>query len=160
MTRVRLLAVLLALSAINLTLMIPGGLVETRSFPGYSVAVLTGFNIFLTLLGLSSFVLAWRSWRTGRAGWAPLTAGACYVAVYGLDLAHVFPISEAPMSPTLLTLEWVGTILGIATMAVGAVALRTAGSSGVAGPRLPAWLVIGAAVLGLAIVVFATMSAR
>ena len=60
MTLARTLAALLFLSAVNLALMIPGGLVETRSFPGYGVATLGAFNVFLTVLGLGSLVLAYR----------------------------------------------------------------------------------------------------
>ncbi|MEN3752208.1 hypothetical protein ABC733_04255 [Mangrovibacter sp. SLW1] len=40
------LPVLLILSAINLALMVPGGFVENRHFSGYSVVVLSAFNIF------------------------------------------------------------------------------------------------------------------
>lgn len=41
-----ILPALLILSAVNLALMIPGGFVENRHFPGYSVTVLSTFNIF------------------------------------------------------------------------------------------------------------------
>ena len=60
-----LVALLLALSAINLALMIPGGFVETRDFSAYPASVLAAFNIFLTVLGLGSLVLAWLTWRGG-----------------------------------------------------------------------------------------------
>ena len=59
MTPRHLVALLLALSAINLALMIPGGFVETRDFSAYPASVLAAFNIFLTVLGLGSLVLAW-----------------------------------------------------------------------------------------------------
>mgnify|MGYP000271173637 CR=1 FL=1 len=57
MSHRHLVALLLALSAINLALMIPGGFVETRDFSAYPASVLAAFNIFLTVLGLGSLVI-------------------------------------------------------------------------------------------------------
>ena len=119
MIKTRGLAALLFLSTLNLALMVPGGFVETRNFPGYGIAVLAGFNIFLTILGLGSLVLAYRVFRFGRVGVLPALAGVGFVAVYLLDLAKIFPVAEAPMSQTLATMEWIGAVLGFLVFVVG-----------------------------------------
>ena len=154
------LAALLVLSAVNLALMVPGGLVETRNFPGYGVAVLAAFNLFLTLLGLGSLVLAFRVLRSGRGGAFSVLAGAAFMAVYLLDLATVFPIAAAPMSTTLAAMEWTGTVLGLATMAAGAWLAFAQGKQQARSSRLPLGLLIAMGVMTVAIVTFATLSAR
>lgn len=159
MTLARTLAALLFLSAVNLALMIPGGLVETRSFPGYGVATLGAFNVFLTVLGLGSLVLAYRVFRSQHAGAMPALAGVAYVAVYGLDLARIFPVSAVPMPATLATMEGIGAVLGLATIAA-AVRLAFVQRGNVADRSgLPRGLLIAMGVAALAIVIFATLSA-
>lgn len=154
-----LTALLLCLSGVNLTLMIPGGFVETREFTLYPVSVIAGFNVFLTVLGLGSFVLAWRIWRGARRTLWAFFAGVSYVAVYMLDLAVIFPISQTPMSALLETLEWVGTGLGILLMIAGA--LFWLREEAPAGPvrRIDLRVLLMLAVITGAIVVFATVSA-
>lgn len=159
MTRLNLVCALLVLSALNLVLMVPGGFVETRTFPGYDVAVIAAFNIFLTCLGLGSLLLAYRIVRTGRIGVAPVLAGVSFVAVYVADLAVIFPISEVPMSALLETLEWIGTVLGLALLVT---ALQPAPAGETAAPArqgLPRGAVISLVVLALGIVTYATISA-
>lgn len=159
MTLVRILCALLVLSAVNLALMIPGGFVETRTFPGYRVETIAAFNIFLTGLGFGSLVLAYTIARTGRVGVMPALAGLAYVAVYVLDLAGIFPVAAAPMSTTLAAMECIGALLGLALIAVGLrLAAGTDGKAGT-GPALPRSLMLAMGLAGLAIVVFATLSA-
>ncbi|WP_207803163.1 hypothetical protein [Rhodopseudomonas palustris] len=150
---------LLIASALNLALMVPGGFVETRDFSAYPAMVLGAFNVFLTVLGLGSLVLAYLVIRTGRAyGWAGL-AGLAFVAVYLLDLGRIFPVTPNPMSTLLATLEWIGTALG-AALAVSSVVLR--GAAGTASPAKlapPMPIVLGLVVVALIIVAFATKSA-
>ena len=155
----RVLASLLAMSALNLALMVPGGFVETRSFPGYSVAVLAGFNIFLTVLGLGSLILAYRVLRSGQRGLLPILAGVAFVLVYGLDLAKIFPVAAVPMSKTLASMEWLGTLLGLATAAVGCRVFLTADDQQTQKASLPLWLLISLGLAALVIVVFATLAA-
>lgn len=155
----RPITLLLAISAINLALMVPGGVVETRSFPTYPVAVLAGFNLFLTVLGLGSLFLAYRAARYGRTGVWPLLAGLGFVAVYGLDLAVIFPVSENQMSPLLETLEWVGTGLGVMLIAFGAAATTQGEAETRKSIRMPTGLMLAFAGVTLAIVAFATYSA-
>ena len=158
-TRTRFVAVLLALSAINLALMIPGGFVETRDFSAYSAAVLAGFNIFLTVLGLGSLVLAWLTWRGGVRpvwGWA---AAAGFAGVYLLDLLEIFPVTPVPMSTLLETLEWLGTALACVLGAALVGARSDVVRDGSTGKGRPAALVLALVIGGIAIVVFATISA-
>lgn len=160
MTSTRLIALLIFLSAVNLVLMVPGGFVETRAFPGYSVAVLAAFNVFLTVLGLGSLVLAYWAYRFGRVGMSAPAFGAAFAAVYLLDLAHIFPISQVPMSAALYSLEWVGTILGLGTLVLGLRHVLASHAQTQAAGHLPGWLMAGMGALALGIVIFATMSAR
>ena len=159
MTHSRAVSFLLILSAVALALMVPGGFVENRSFPGYSIAVLAGFNIFLTLLGLGSLVLAYRILRTGKTGVLPICAGLGFVLVYLSDLAHIFPISTMPMSFALTLLECIGTVLGAALALVGFLSLRQSDVSRQQDIQLPRWFLILMALSAGAIVVFATVSA-
>ena len=153
-----LVALLLALSAINLALMIPGGFVETRDFSAYPASVLAAFNIFLTVLGLGSLVLAWLTWRGGvRRGWS-MAAAIGFAATYLLDLFEIFPVTPVPMSSLLETLEWLGTalafLLGTAVLSAGG---RDTG--GVQGAAIPRGLTVVMAIAGIGIVVFATIAA-
>jgi|TARA_R100000049_G_C1948878_1_gene95344 hypothetical protein len=152
-----LVALLLALSAINLALMIPGGFVETRDFSAYPAIVLAGFNIFLTVLGLGSLVLAWLTWRGGvRRGWS-MAAAIGFAATYLLDLFAIFPVTLVPMSSLLETLEWLGTglavLLGVAVLAAGR------GEGDAKGAAIPRGLGLVLAIAGIGIVVFATIAA-
>lgn len=157
MNKHKLTSALLLASAVNLTLMIPGGFVETREFPQYSLAVLTGFNLFLTVLGLGSFVLAWRVWRHGvRSAW-PMLAGLSFTTVYAIDLAEWFPVSVTPMSPLLTTLEAIGTALGIALALSAETAWDKAAVTDT--PTMPTGILAALSVATLGIVAFATMAA-
>lgn len=150
---------LLVASAVNLTLMVPGGFVETRDFSAYPAIVLGAFNIFLTVLGLGSFFLAYRVAKAGRGYcWAAL-AGFAYMAVYLLDLGRIFPVPPNPMSALLATLEWIGTALGTA-LAVAAMTLREAVDAEPAvRTRLPMPALLALSALAIVIVAFATRSA-
>lgn len=150
---------LLVASALNLALMVPGGFVETRDFSAYPAMVLGAFNVFLTVLGLGSLVLAYIIIKTGKAyGWAGL-AGLAFVAVYLLDLGRIFPVPPNPMSTLLAALEWIGTGLGVA-LTVSPVALRgAANTASLAKPMLPMPIALGLVLVALIIVAFATRSA-
>lgn len=106
---------LLIVAVSLLTPMVPGGPIETRSFATLPRAVFWGFNAFLIMLGLGSIVIAvlvlgGGTWAYGIA----LGLGAGYVAVFGLDLAGVFPRSKDPLPPTLLLLEVLDLAIGAA----------------------------------------------
>jgi hypothetical protein len=149
---------LLVASALNLALMIPGGFVETRDFSAYPAIVLGAFNVFLTVLGLGSLVLAYAVTKADRGyGWSAL-AGIAFVGVYLLDLGRVFPVPPNPMSALLATLEWIGTGLGVALAAASLVLSRRATATSTTS-SLPRPVMFGLAIAALVIVAFATKSA-
>jgi hypothetical protein len=153
------ISTLLVASALNLALMVPGGFVETRDFSAYPAMVLGAFNVFLTVLGLGSLMLAYWIVKTSKGnGWAGL-AGLAFVGVYLLDLGRIFPAPPNPMSTLLATLEWIGTGLGVA-LAASSVALRGAANTATSTrPTLPRPVLFGLILAALVIVVFATKSA-
>lgn len=155
------IATQLVASALNLALMVPGGFVETRDFSAYPSIVLGAFNVFLTVLGLGSLVLAYTVTKAGRGcGWSAL-AGFAFVGVYLLDLGRIFPVPSNPMSMLLATLEWIGTGLGVALATASLILSRhaTANAAAAVTPSLPRPLIIGLVLLALIIVAFATKSA-
>lgn len=163
MTARKTTALLILLSAVNLALMVPGGFVETRAFPDYPVAVIGGFNVFLTVLGLGALLLVWPLWRHGRPRALALAASVAFFAVYAADLAELFPVSTTPMPPLLFTLEWLGIVLALAALAA-ALAIRPATTdthtdTRRADTRRLAALLLPLAGLGAAIVIFATRAA-
>jgi len=152
------IATLLVASALNLALMIPGGFVETRDFSAYPPIVLGAFNVFLTVLGLGSLVLAYAVTKAARGyGWSAL-GGFAFVGVYLLDLGRIFPVTPNPMSTLLATLEWIGAALGVALVIVS-ITLSQRASATSAAPSLPKPIMFGLGFLALIIVAFATKSA-
>lgn len=162
MSRSRLtVAALLLASAVNLGLMVPGGFVETRDFSAYAALVLGAFNLFLTVLGLGSLILAYRVFRGGKGYGAALAAGGAFVGVYLLDLGRIFPVTPDPMSGLLAALEWLGTGLG-AVLAVAAWRLFRRGGGarvGAADAAIPRPVLVGFGLCALAILLFATRAA-
>ena len=160
MTYSRVVAVLLALSAVNLALMVPGGFVETRNFPAYPVAVLAAFNVFLTVLGLGSLILSWQVWRRQVVGWFAPAIGIAFAAVYLSDLFVIFPVSTTPMPPVLTALECVGTVLGVALIGFGWQAKKQTKAAQNGQPHVSVGAAILLAAVTIGIVVFATMAAK
>ena len=148
----RVTALFLLLSALNLAAMVPGGLVETRSFPAYPPTVLAAFNLFLSGLGLGSLALAAIVWRRGAGTIWPLAAGIAYVAVYTLDLAALFPIGAQPMPRLLMTLEAAGVFLAVPVIAAAPVLTR-------ADPLAPSVLRVSPAIWIGGVLVLGTITA-
>lgn len=108
---------LLALSAILLASLIPGGPIENRDFSHIHTGILAGFNIFLTALNLGTCALLYGALRNQR--WAITTAwfaGFAYFFVYGIDLAQIFPRSPTPMSQALSLIEVLGMCAAVPLM--------------------------------------------
>lgn len=152
-------AALLAVSAVLLLSLVPGGPLENRDFSHIPIAALLGFNIFLTALAMGSFATAVGLLGSqARTRVATFWASASYIVVYTADLLGWFPTSPTPMPPTLRAVELAG--LAVAAM----LAWRSAHDSGSAQPSEPLPLLSSTAraamvlVAGL-IVVFSTMSA-
>ncbi|KPM47982.1 hypothetical protein [Jiulongibacter sediminis] len=157
-----LISSLLVLSAVNLTLMVPGGFIESRDFSHISPMILGAFNILLTALGMISFFLAYFVFRKQR--WAFMASLLCsigYFIVYVIDLAEIFPKSPSPMPTSLLSLEIFGTILSIP---LSLYAFKAFDKEKTEGPSSPVgntiyWIIAAAMIIGLGIIIFATKSA-
>jgi hypothetical protein len=161
LTSRHIIAALLGASAFNLTLMIPGGFVETRDFSTYPAIVLGAFNIFLTILGLGSFLLAYHLLKKDKGYRLSALVGLAFIGVYLLDLGGIFPVPPTPMSMLLATLEWIGTGLAI-TLLVAATALSrhaTGNTETSATPLMSIPVILGLVVIALVIIAFATKSA-
>ncbi|AXX92257.1 hypothetical protein CPU12_01510 [Malaciobacter molluscorum LMG 25693] len=107
-----IIAFLLATLSVLLTILVPGGPIETRDFSHYSETVLTLFNIFLTTLGLLSFVVAFLIAKKKKYS-IVLSAffALLYIFVYLLDLFKIFPTSSVEMSSTLFFIETISTVI-------------------------------------------------
>ncbi|MEO1095863.1 MAG: hypothetical protein AAFX01_13290 [Cyanobacteria bacterium J06638_28] len=178
-TRKYWIAGLLAVSAVALSSLVPGGPIETRSFAHIHPIVLGSFNTFLTMLSLLSLLLVYFVWQSRR--WAFGGAAVCglsYFLVYGLDLAQVFPVSPDAMPAALLIIEVLGTVLSVPLTLLAGQAVRQSTqplgdapsyapegtaialpntSQIVTGKRLGYALVLGSLAIG--IITFATRSA-
>lgn len=122
---------LVGLSGILLGVLVPGGPIETRSFSHINPFVLGAFNTFLTTLVITSLLISYFVLSSKR--WAMMVAGVCgfsFLAVYGLDLATVFPVSPDPMPPALLAIEVIGTILSFPLITLPLQALYKLESAG------------------------------
>ena len=111
----RLTPILLILAVLSMAPLIPGGPVENRSFAHIPVPILVAFNAFITLVVLGSIPLAVLARRGSRRVLAWVIAdGLGYVAIFALDLLHIFPVSPTPMSPALTGFELAGLAFGLA----------------------------------------------
>ena len=109
-----IIAFLFVILSVLLTILVPGGPIETRDFSHYSETVLTLFNIFLTSLGLLSFIVAFLIIKKKKYSVILSTIIALlYIFVYLIDLFKIFPTSPITMSTTLFFIEVFSTILGI-----------------------------------------------
>lgn len=161
---------LLALSSVLLTSLIPGGLIETRSFAHINPFVLGSFNTFLTTLSLASLLLIYFAWQEYRWAFvASFISGLSYFLVYVLDLAHIFPISPDAMPISLLVIEVLGTIVSLPLMVTSGLGIQHSAKQLVqkqnsqlnhnfAGKK-QILIAIGIALIGIGIITFATRSA-
>lgn len=108
------IAFLLVVLSVLLTILVPGGPIETRDFSHYSETILALFNIFLTTLGLLSFVVAFLITKKKKYS-VVLSAvfALLYLFVYVLDLFKIFPTSPVEMSTTLFSIEVISSLLAV-----------------------------------------------
>ncbi len=167
MRKIRIsVSVLLAMSAILLAVMVPGGPIESRNFSHISPVVLGAFNTFLTSLGLLSFPLIYLVLRQRRGAYfASALFGLLYLTVYVLDLDRIFPVSPVAMPRALFILEVLGSIISL-PLIFFAVHVRRSTVSEEAVERgqrrSRKWgllLVVGLVVIAIAIITFATNAA-
>lgn len=86
--------------------MVPGKLIDTRDFAPLPRWQYNCFNVFLTSLGLASFVVA--GFAMANQDWAfvaALVLGLLYIGVFAADLGEVFPVVPDPIPVQLLVLE-------------------------------------------------------
>ena len=162
----RTLSLLLLLSGLGLSILVPGGPIENRDFSHISPIILALFNSYLTALGVGSFMLAYFCFQRQRWAFkAAVLAGVSYLWVYAIDLARVFPTSPTPMPTALEVVEILGVLLA---MPMSIIATRLACSQPLsmstgraAGGKRALILVSGALlfVLSACIILFATLAA-
>lgn len=157
-----LIIILLLFSALNLSVMIPGGRIESRDFSKISPVILGGFNVFLTALGMVSLFLPYFLYH--RQKWAIVTAIICgmsYFVVYAIDLANIFPKSETPMPKRLFILEIIGAVVAIPIVYFSARSLLDfqISDTPLTVDSTIYWFIGIATVISLGIIVFATKSA-
>ena len=157
-----LTALLLLVSGLLLSSLVPGGPIETRNFSHINAGVLLIFNIYLTVLGLGSFLLIPYVLRSGRyAGILAGLAGVSYLVVYGVDLLGWFPQTPSEMSNALLSIEVIGMVVALPLIYLSSQLPRK--DSNPKGRSNSLWIDLKWLLLflaGIAIVVFATWSAR
>lgn len=158
---------LLALSSVLLTSLVPGGLIETRSFAHINSLILGGFNTFLTSLSLLSLLLIYFVWQRQRWAYvASAIAGLSYFLVYVLDLGRLFPVSPDAMPLALFVIEVLGTIVALPLIIVSVQGLRLRGEQSGAPIGSNSFnrtkqvaTAIGITLLEIGIITFATRSA-
>jgi len=159
----KIAVILLILSVINLTFMIPGGPVDTRKLSTYSPIILASFNIFLTLLGILSIVTPVYMIKNHK--WAHVSAlvgGIAYFLVYLLDLLGIFPKSPDAFPIVLLVLEIVGLIISMPLIVFSYLALKQKDvirMNQFQWSRKKVILIVFFILFGISIVVFSTVSA-
>lgn len=154
--------VLLVLSALLLSSLVPGGPIENRNFSYINPSILLSFNIFLTFLGLGSFILAIYTFKMHR--WAyllALFAGISYFIVYVVDLYGIFPKSPTEMSVALLGIEIAGTIVSLPLIYCSYTNLFKTEQTDEKAPviRQNRWSIAIILLLGVGIILFSTYSA-
>ena len=157
-------AALLVVSAVMLGALVPGGPIETRDFSHISPWVLGGFNLFLTSLGMGSIALAYFAFKQRRSAlWAAAFCGVSYLAVYLLDLGHIFPVSPDAMPHTLWVIEVLGSVVAVPLVILSVVSARNANQVQVAAKRMlgasSKFFFLLAALVAIGIVLFATNAA-
>lgn len=93
--------------------MVPGGLIDTRDFAPLPRWQYNTFNVFLTTLGIASFVIA--GFMLAGQHWtfiAAIVLGVLYILVFASDLAQIFPVVPDRMPVQLLILEVIDLALG------------------------------------------------
>lgn len=148
---------------ILLSVLVPGGPIETRDFSHINPSILGAFNIFLTSIGIVSlsiilFVLKNKKWALLLS----VICGISYFAIYLLDLGKIFPVSPIPMPLTLLIIEIIGTIVSIPLTYLSAVMYFKNKNEFESKVKLPKYfvpLIFLLLIIGIGIVIFATNAA-
>lgn len=163
--RKHLITILLLLSCGLLSVLVPGGSIETRDFSHINPLVLACFNTFLTLLVIMSILIVY--YLLQEINWAYIVAAICglsYFVVYALDLAGIFPVSPDSMPLTLFIIEVLGSIISIPIILLSVRELSILSSSRERKSvqfysKRFAYFVLLLSIASLGIIIFATKSA-
>ncbi|MEZ5704452.1 MAG: hypothetical protein R3E56_03385 [Burkholderiaceae bacterium] len=122
------------------------------------------FNLFLTSLGMGSIALAYFAFKQRRSAlWPAAFCGVSYLAVYLLDLGHIFPVSPDAMPHTLWVIEVLGSVVAVPLVILSVVSARNANQAQVAAKRMLGvsgkFFILLAALVATGIVLFATNAA-
>ncbi|WP_405176652.1 hypothetical protein MHI27_15120 [Paenibacillus sp. FSL H8-0261] len=89
-----------------LAILVPGGPIENRDFSKLKGIVFWGFNLFLILLGVMSFITCYLLLIAHpNAIFITKIIAVLYFIVYIIDLAGIFPKSPTKMSKPLMLFE-------------------------------------------------------
>ncbi|ASA20536.1 MULTISPECIES: hypothetical protein [Paenibacillus] len=89
-----------------LAILVPGGPIENRDFSKLKGVVFWGFNLFLILLGVMSFITCYLLLIAHpNAIFITKIIAVLYFIVYIIDLAGIFPKSPTKMSKPLILFE-------------------------------------------------------
>ncbi|WP_434748507.1 hypothetical protein [Paenibacillus amylolyticus] len=107
-------SVIVFLNVTLLEILVPGGPIENRDFSKLKGIVFWGFNVFLILLGVGSYIASYLLLVSSpHAILMAQVIAVLYFIVYAVDLASIFPKSPTKMSKPLLLLEIVNISMAI-----------------------------------------------
>lgn len=107
-------SLLMFLNVTLLMILVPGGPIENRDFKHLKGVVFWGFNLFLIILGIASFIVCYL--LLVSHSYAVLTGqilAGLYFIVYMVDLAGVFPKSPTKMSRPLMLIEIINISMAV-----------------------------------------------
>lgn len=97
-----------------LAILVPGGPIENRDFSKLKGVVFWGFNLFLILLGITSFIACYLLLISHpHAIFITQIIAVSYFIVYIIDLAGIFPKSPTKMSKPLTLFEIINTSMAV-----------------------------------------------
>ncbi|SMF92214.1 hypothetical protein SAMN05661091_5725 [Paenibacillus uliginis N3/975] len=97
-----------------LAILVPGGPIENRDFSKLKGVVFWGFNLFLILLGITSFIACYLLLIShSHAIFITQIIAVLYFIVYIIDLAGIFPKSPTKMSKPLTLFEIINTSMAV-----------------------------------------------
>ncbi|MEQ7049959.1 hypothetical protein ABN764_04790 [Paenibacillaceae sp. P-4] len=102
------------LNVMLLAILVPGGPIENRDFSKLKGIVFWGFNLFLILLGITSFIACYLLLIShANAIFITKIIAVLYFIVYIIDLAGRFPKSPTKMSKPLMLFEVINASMAV-----------------------------------------------
>ncbi|RAV20777.1 hypothetical protein [Paenibacillus contaminans] len=107
-------SLLVFLNVTLLAILVPGGPIENRDFSKLKGGVFWGFNLFLILLGITSFIVCYLLLISHpNAILITKIIAVLYFIVYIIDLAGIFPKSPTKMSAPLMLFEVINASMAV-----------------------------------------------